>query len=177
MRIELHPGIQFPDGVSVGTLDGAPLVYRGRIPYVAGRPYRQAEIAPALAEAVDVAATAVFGSEWSTDLSKVTGLSRRTCGRDRIVRFGIPSWVLVLLGRMASHGCPRGLGYALLSVAEIHGGGPYTKGIFDHSRTTAGKDRGTAETFARLSLEEAIVLVNLAKDERSRHRIGQAHAP
>lgn len=177
MRIELRPDIQSPHGVPVGTLDGDPLVYRGRIPYVAGRPYRQADIAPALAEAVDVAATSVFGSEWSTDLGKVTGLSRRTCGRDRIGQFGIPSWVLVLLGRMASHDCPRAIGYALLAVAELHDRGPYAKGSFDHSMMTAGRDRDEVETFARLSFEEAIELVFLARDERSRHRTGQDLAP
>lgn len=123
MHIELVPfGEGLYDGVAVGLLDGRPLVYVDRRAHVDGRELAHGDIAVALVEAVNVAASRILGPEWSKPLAAVTGLNARTCNRDRIERWGLPPWVLVLLARGAAVEHPRALGHMLLAVASLRGG-------------------------------------------------------
>ena len=119
MQIELIPGVVAPLGIAVGLADGQPLSYEGRTPHIAGRPVTHAEIANPLADAVDVAASRVFGGEWPGDLSKVTTLNRRTTTHDRVIKFGLPPWVLVMLGRAAAERHSRAVGYHMLAIASL----------------------------------------------------------
>lgn len=120
MKVRLIPMPEMPDGTYVGTLDGAPLVYVGRTAHVDRRPLQHGEIAEALFDAIDYAAAKVLGGEWSKPLSLITGLNARTCNRDRIRQWGLPPWVLVLLGRAAAHQHARALGHILQGVALVH---------------------------------------------------------
>jgi hypothetical protein len=116
--------ISAPGGV--GTLDGRPLVYDGRTPTVDGHVRPQSQIGDALLTAVDEACTVAWGVEWSKPLSVVTGLNQRTCSRDRVARWGLPAWVLRMLGEVASAPNPRAMGDFLLGVARLHGEAGWT---------------------------------------------------
>lgn len=123
MQIELVPideGLY--DGTAVGLLDGQPLVYVERTAHVGGQALAHGDIAEALVEAVNVAASRILGPEWSKPLAAVTGLNARTCNRDRIQRWGLPPWVLVLLARGAASEHPRAMGHMLMAVASLRGG-------------------------------------------------------
>src|SRR3954468_10975175 len=120
MRIILHPG---PQG-AIGELDGRPLSHLGGKLSVDGEPLKQHVIANALVDAVDEAASRVFGSTWVKKLGLVAGLSLRRCARDRIARFGLPVATLEMLGRAAAHENARALGDMMLAIARLHGGGP-----------------------------------------------------
>ena len=121
MRIELRPGFRspVPGAMCVGIIDGKPLSYLDRTPHIGAEPTTHAAIAEALADGVDEAATRVFGSEWNGDLSRITGINRRTVTHDRIMKFGLPPWVLDLVGRASAHPHPRTLGFILLSLAAL----------------------------------------------------------
>ncbi|ARO54049.1 hypothetical protein B2G69_07750 [Methylorubrum zatmanii] len=169
MRIELRPDLQAPEGEAVGLADGEVLAYVGRIPHIGGRPYRQADIAPYLAVAVSEAATLVWGGEWTLDLSRVTRLNRRTVTKDRIEKYGLPSWVLALVGRAAAHPHPRALGYIMLGFAELNDHGPYTV-----SPTTARTEREGRERLsfnAWNAMKQASEMIFAARDERHKHHL------
>lgn len=159
MRIELVP---IPEslhaGVAVGLLDGEPLVYEERTARVRGRPLQHGEIADALLEAVDVAATKVLGPDWSKPLAAITGLNQRTCSRDRIRQWGLPPWVLVMLARAAATEHPRALGHMLLGVSSLRGGVAELK---HGARTDAvvGKQ-------ARAVVEDASDMIEWARAQR-----------
>ncbi|GJD66484.1 hypothetical protein [Methylobacterium frigidaeris] len=159
MRIELLPideGLY--DGVAVGTLDGEPLVYVERTAHVRGQRLAHKDIALALVDAVDVAASRVLGPEWSKPLAMVTGLNQRTCNRDRIERWGLPPWVLVLLARAAASEHPRALGHMLMACASLRGG----VAILKHGNrinAVVGKK-------ARALVEDASELVEWARGQR-----------
>lgn len=116
MRIVLRPG----PGAVIGEVDGQPLSYRGRTPLVDGRPVAHAEIASALVDAVDEAATRVFGPVWVKKLGLVAGLGLRRCQRDRIEQFGLPSAVLRALAIAAAHPDARALGDMMVAVARLY---------------------------------------------------------
>ena len=121
MRIELIPGVvsPVPGALCVGTADGQPLAYVDRTPYIGTEPTTHAEIAEPLADAMDHYATKVFGGEWNGDLSRVTGINRRTVTHDRIMKYGLAPWVLALVGQAAAHKHPRSLGFILLSLVGL----------------------------------------------------------
>lgn len=159
MRIELRPDVRspIPDAVCVGTLDGAPLAYVARAPFVGTAPVEPDTIAVALAEAVDVAAARVFGSEWSSDLARVTGLNRRTVTRDRIEKYGLPAFVLTLIGRAAAHRHPRALGFHMLGISALA-----------LSEDREGARGEPAEIKSRENLEAAIEMFRFARAERGK---------
>ena len=156
MRIELVP---IPEGlhagIAVGLLDGEPLVYEERTARVRGRPLQHGEIADALIEAVDVAATKVLGPDWSKPLAAITGLNPRTCSRDRIRQWGLPPWVLVMLARAAATEHPRALGHMLLGVSSLRGGvtelkhGPRTDAIVGKQARAVVEDASDMIEWAR----------------------------
>ncbi|MGU3449812.1 hypothetical protein [Methylobacterium sp. 391_Methyba4] len=159
MIIELVPldeGLH--DGTAVGLLDGRPLVYVDRRAHVDGRQLAHGDIAEALIEAVDVAASRILGPEWSKPLAAVTGLNARTCNRDRIRQWGLPPWVLVLLAKGAASEHPRAMGHMLMAVASLRGGiaelkyGPRVDAV-------VGKK-------ARAIVEEASELIEWARKQR-----------
>jgi hypothetical protein len=115
MKIILRPG---PRGV-IGELDGRPLAYVGGRLKVAGEPVERQAIAGALVDAVDEAATRVFGSVWVKKLGLVAGLGLRRCQRDRIAQFGLPAPTLEMLGRAAAHKHARALGDIMLAIARL----------------------------------------------------------
>lgn len=119
MHIVLKPMPQSPGSVCVGTADGEPLSYRGRDLHVGDRLVSMAEIGEDLVDAVDRAATRVLGSEWVTSLARLAQVNRRTTSKDRIAKFGLPDYVLLLLGHAAAHEHPRALGHALLCVEAL----------------------------------------------------------
>lgn len=119
MRIILRPG---PQG-AIGEFDGRPLSHLGGKLRVDGEPIEQHVIASALVDAVDEAASRVFGSVWVKKLGLVAGLGLRRCQRDRIARFGLPAATLQMLGRAAAHENARALGDMMLAIARLHGSG------------------------------------------------------
>lgn len=149
MRVVLAPVPETPG--AVGSLDGEILTYTGRDAHVAGRPIPQEEIGEALAQAVEAAATALWGSDYLGSLSRVSGLNRRSVVGDRIARNGLPGWLLSILGYGAGHPTPRALGYMLLAAAEV----------LDAS---AEHTRADLAVGARQSLEDALALVARARD-------------
>lgn len=160
MLIELVPldeGLH--DGTAVGLLDGRPLVYVERRAHVDGRQYAHGDIADAFVEAVNVAATKILGPEWSKPLAQITGLNARTCNRDRIHRWGLPPWVLVLLARGAASEHPRALGHMLLAVASLRGGLAELKHGRDRVDVVVGKK-------ARALVEDASELAEWARKQR-----------
>lgn len=142
MRIELKPMPAPAEGVAVGTLDGRPLVYVGRTAHVDGQPLPHGDIAEALADAVDRAASEVLGGEWSKPLALVTGLNPRTVNRDRIRQWGLPVWVLTMLGQAAAHELPRALGHAMQAAAIVQ-------------RQSEPRPKPDERLLARLYLDEA----------------------
>lgn len=171
MRIELKPMPPQVKGVAVGTLDGRPLVYVGRAAHVDGQPLPHSEIAEALAEAIDRVASELLGGEWSKPLALVTGLNPRTVNRDRIRQWGLPVWVLTMLGQAAEHELPRALGHALQAAAIIGmqgdryraGDGPaLAKVILDEG----AYGRGLADLAAEYAA--------LAKEERRKATLARA---
>ena len=98
---------------------GAVLSYEGRQAYVDGRPVEHAVLAEALLRAVVVAANRLWGDLWVAPLVAVTRLGQRTAQRDRIIKFGLPTPVLKLLGSAAYVDHPRAVGYQLLAVATV----------------------------------------------------------
>jgi hypothetical protein len=121
MRIVFQPMPPDPAGDVVGTLDGAPLVYVGRVPTVADVRYTHEEIGEAYLDALEVLAAKVLGGDWSRPLATVTGLNQRTTARDRIAKSGLPTWVIFMLIEAASHEHPRALGDLLCAVARLRG--------------------------------------------------------
>jgi hypothetical protein len=170
MRIELRPDVQAPEGEAVGLADGEVLAYVGRTPHIGGCPCRQADIAPALAIAVSEAASQVWGGEWTLDLSRVTGLNRRTVTKDRIEKYGLPSWVLALVGRAAAHPHPRALGYFLLGAADIHDSADRWHDSTIKSLATI-PSRDGLELKAWKAAESAVDMVYLAREERFKSRL------
>ena len=98
---------------------GAVLSYEGRQAYVDGRPVEHAVLAEALLRAVVVAANRLWGDLWVAPLVAVTRLGQRTAQRDRIIKFGLPTPVLKLLGSAAYVDHPRAVGFQLLAVATV----------------------------------------------------------
>ncbi|MBK3398514.1 MULTISPECIES: hypothetical protein [Methylobacterium] len=174
MRIVLRPDIEspVPGALCVGTADGQPLSYVGRVPHIGTEPVEHAEIARALADAVDEAASAVFGGEWSTDLARVTALNRRTVTHDRIMKYGLPPWALVLVGRAAADPCPRARGFYLLGNAELIDRGPWSAGTV-MVQSAPFRDWHDAESHARRSLERAFSDLDYARKERAKHRVSK----
>ena len=120
-RQELNPKTFDLQEYEVGEVDGRyPLVYRGRLPHVAGQQVTHDDLAEALVPAVERAGEAILGGEWSKPLARITGLNQRTVNRDRIFKHGLPPWVLLLLATASQHEHARALGYVLLGVAEIY---------------------------------------------------------
>lgn len=156
MHIELVPGVEAPIGTAVGRIDGQPLSYVGRVPHVAGQPSTHAEIAQALADAVDVAAKRLFGAEWASDLATVTTLNRRTTTHDRIVKFGLPPWVLVVLGRAAAVRDARAVGYHMLALASLR----------DSAGREPARERDHMQSISEHNVALAIDLVRYGYKER-----------
>lgn len=107
------------DGVAVGTCGGRPLVYVGRTATVDGREIDHETIALPLLEAVNEAATRVFGHEWVTSLCRVFEINKRSTARDRIFKSGLPTFVLRSLAEMASDPTPRALGHAIMAGVDL----------------------------------------------------------
>ncbi|MCG5249523.1 hypothetical protein [Methylorubrum extorquens] len=148
MRIELRPVPESPD--AVGTLDGEVLTFVGRDAFVGGQPFPQGEIGEALAEAVEEAATALWGSDYLGSLSRVSGLNRRSVVGDRIARNGLPDWLLRILAYGAGHPAPRALGYLMLAAAEV------LDATDEHPHADTG-------ALAHQGLEDALALVARAR--------------
>ena len=121
MKIDFRPMDQPADaeGVCVGTLDGQPLVIRDRRLFAGGGEYDQAAASNAYVEAVDRAASEIFGSEWVSPLARLMQINRRSTAKDRIAKFGLPTYVLLFLGEASHHQYPRALGHFLLGVEVI----------------------------------------------------------
>jgi hypothetical protein len=169
MKIELKPMPDRPDGLVVGTLDGAPLYFQGRKPLVGDRVFEHHEIQQALLDAVDEAAGALFGSEWPRPLSVVTGLNARSCAKDRVWKYGLPAWVLILLGKAAAHDSPRALGDILIGVARIRD---------DHLSgttvpATSPRDRDAIAGHAWRVLNDALDTVAWVRERRAEHRVSK----
>lgn len=150
MPIALHPVPSHPD--AVGTLDGEVLLAVGRELHVGGRVILQDEIGEALAEAVEVAAAALFGGDYLGSLSRVLGLNRRSVVSDRVARNGLPGWALHILGYAAGHPAPRALGYLMLAAAEIL-----------DAEASATARRAELGALAHQGLEDALALVERAR--------------
>lgn len=163
MRIELKPMPAAAEGVAVGTLDGRPLVYVGRTAHVDGQPLSHGDIAEALADAVDRAASELLGGEWSKPLALVTGLNPRTCNRDRIRQWGLPAWVLVMLGQATQQYQPRALGHMMqaVSIMRMHSA-PLSRG----DRRSALGEAVDPEGWPLRLLDLATDWADLAKEER-----------
>jgi hypothetical protein len=162
MRVVLRPVPEHPE--AVGTVDGAPLTYEGRVLHVGGRPIEHATIAEALSDAVEVAAGAVFGGDYVNPMARATGLNRRTVTRDRVLRNGLPPWALAFLGRAAAYEHPRAMGYMLQAAAEMSERGGLAQG--DALPGVRPRDRVDLAVVARLGLEEALELVAVARDAK-----------
>ncbi len=119
MKIVLKPMPQSDDGVCIGTLDGAPLTYRGQDLYAGERHVTMQEASSAFVDAVNEAATQVLGHDWVSSLARLMQLNKRSTSRDRVAKFGLPEYVCLFLGEAASHPHPRALGHALMCVEEI----------------------------------------------------------
>jgi hypothetical protein len=169
MKIDLKPMPESREGLVVGTLDGAPLVFQGRKPVAADRVYEHSEIQQALLDAVDEAAGALFGSEWPRPLSIVTGLNARSCAKDRVWKYGLPAWVLVLLGKAAAHDSPRALGDILLGVARIRDAHLAGTTIPE----TSSRDRDAIAGHAWRVLNEALDTVAWVRERRAEHRVSK----
>ncbi|MFC6388721.1 hypothetical protein [Methylorubrum zatmanii] len=164
MRVVLTPVPDHPD--AVGEANGQPLTFEGRVPHVGGRPVEHADIADDLADAVEAAATALWGSDYTNSLSRVSDLNRRTVTRDRYARNGLPTWLLRLLGRAAAAPAPRAMGYLLLAATELVDRGPYSQG--GAVTRTHPRDRDALGVLARAGFDEAVALVHGARDARER---------
>ena len=162
MRVVLAPVPNHPN--AVGTVDGEPLTYQGRDPHVAGRSVEHADIAEALADAVEAAAGAVFGGDYVNPLARASGLNRRTVTRDRVLRNGLPPWVLGFLGRAAAYEHPRAMGHLLQAAAEMSERGVLAQG--DALPGVHPRDREHLAVVARLGMEEAVALVAVARDAK-----------
>jgi hypothetical protein len=169
MRIELKPMPDTDAGIAVGTLDGQPLVYDGRTPIVGGQPVEHREIASALVDAVDEAATSIFGPEWVKDLSHVTALNVRTCQRDRIFKYGFPATGLKTLAQAAAFEEPRALGYLMLAVATMYEGYGPAGALFQ----TPPDAPGTKEAVSGRSQEylgRALDMVDWLRVRKAQHQ-------
>jgi hypothetical protein len=164
MRVVLAPIPEHPD--AVGTVDGEPLTYEGRVPYVGGRPVEHADLAEDLAAAIEGCATALWGSDFTNSLARVSDLNRRTVTPDRFARNGLPTWLLRLLGRAAATTSPRATGHMLLAACELVDRGPYSKGQF--LMRTSPADRDDLGVIARRDVDEALALILGARDARER---------
>jgi hypothetical protein len=153
MRVSLHPVPDTPD--AVGTLDGEVLVAIGRGLHVGGRPLHQEDVGDALAAAVEVAGTALFGSDYLASLARVLGLNRRSVVGDRVARNGLPGWALHILGYAAGHPAPRALGYLLLAASELLDA--------EAGDAPAATRRAELGTLGHQSLEDALALVERAR--------------
>lgn len=174
MRIELKPMPAPAEGVAVGTLDGRPLVYVGRTAHVDGQSLPHGDIADALADAVDRAASEVLGGEWSKPLALVTGLNPRTCNRDRIGQWGLPTWVLVMLGQAAAHEMPRALGHAMQAAAIIHRQTEARPRPGEAVLATVLSDTGA---YGRALADLADAYADLARDERMKATLARETKP
>lgn len=95
------------------------LTYDGRRPLVNGVPVDTDEAFRAdMLDAIEQAAQRVLGAEWIGHLAMITGLTPRSCQRDRIGKSGLPAPVLQLLARSCAHPMPRALGFTMLAVAH-----------------------------------------------------------
>jgi hypothetical protein len=168
-RIILHPNARSDIGIAVGTLDGQVLSFIEKAPYVGGRPVEYSEIGYDVSVAVEEASIQVFGNEWSTDLSRVTGMNRRTVTRDRIERFGVADWVYAMLGRAATSPCPKATGYMLLAAAEYCDRGPYSRGA--SKRGADSYERGQLRLVVQHAMEKAWSEVDDARTHRERHEL------
>lgn len=120
MRLVLQPMTQPADGgAAVGTFDGLPCVFHGRVATVGDQQYEAKEIATEILAAVEVSARAVFGPEWVQSLALVSGLNSRTVQRDRIGRFGLPAPILRALAEGAAFPHPRALGDVMQATARL----------------------------------------------------------
>ncbi|GJD79584.1 hypothetical protein GCM10007886_33410 [Methylobacterium gregans] len=164
MRVVLAPVPEHPD--AIGLVDGMPLKFEGRTPFVGGRPVEHADIAEHLADAVEAAASALWGSDYTNALARVSDLNRRTVTRDRFARNGLPMWLLGLLGRAAAAPAPRAMGYLLLAATELVDRGPYSQG--GAVTRTHPRDRDALGVLAREGFDEALALVHGARDARER---------
>ncbi|GAB6842989.1 hypothetical protein HNR00_003090 [Methylorubrum rhodinum] len=160
MRIELIPGIEspVPGALCVGTADGQPLSYVDRTPYIGTEATTHAAIAEPLADAMDYYATKVFGGEWNGDLSRVTGINRRTVTHDRILRYGLAPWVLALVGRAAAHRHPRSLGFILLSLV----------GLRTSADREEARERESMQRLATQILDDAVDMIRYVSTERGK---------
>lgn len=164
MNVVLAPVPEHPD--AVGLVDGAPLTFEGRVPHVGGRPVDLADIGEPLADAVEAAASALWGSDFTNSLARVSDLNRRTVTRDRYARNGLPTWLLRLLGRAAAAPAPRAMGYLLLAAVELVDRGPYSQG--GAVTRTHPRDCDALGVLARAGFDEALALVHGARDARER---------
>lgn len=164
MEIVLAPVPEHPD--AVGLADGEPLTFEGRVPHVGGRPVELADIGEDLADAVEAAATALWGGDHTNALARVSDLNRRTVTRDRYARNGLPTWLLRLLGRAAAAPTPRAMGYMLLAATELVDRGPYSQG--NVLTRTHPRDRDDLGGIARVGMDAAMALVAGARDARER---------
>ncbi|WP_375462960.1 hypothetical protein [uncultured Methylobacterium sp.] len=153
MRVALHPVPDVPN--AVGTVDGDILIAVGRGLHAGGRSFLPEDIGDALAEAVEVAGSALFGSDYLAPLARVLGLNRRSVVADRVARNGLPDWALHVLGYAAGHPTPRALGYLLMAAAEL---------LDAEARDApAATRRAELGTLARQGLEDALALVERAR--------------
>ncbi|WP_445500645.1 hypothetical protein [Microvirga sp. G4-2] len=166
MKIELKPMPDSDVGLAVGTLDGKPLVYDGRTPLVAGQPVEHREIASALVDAVDRAASAVFGPEWVKDLSLVTGLNVRTVQRDRIVKYGLPSVALKTLAEASAYEEPRALGYLMLAVARMY----EDRAVESAVKSVPTGAKGEVSVKSQVLLAQALEMVDWLRVRRAQHQ-------
>ncbi|TXN41711.1 hypothetical protein FV232_17165 [Methylobacterium sp. WL30] len=165
MKIILKSVPDQAEGIAVGTLDGFPLYYVGRTAHVDGRALQHGDIAEAMIDAVDYAAAQVLGGEWSKPLALVTGLNARTCNRDRIRQWGLPPWVLVLLGRASEHRHARALGFILQGAAMVYRDvGPFSD---EEKRDRIGEITDPLAFMASLS-KTADEMVAYARREREK---------
>ncbi len=168
-RLELRPMPQPPKGACIGTLDGEPVTLVERDEYHVGRRIiTQHGMAQLLIEAVDDAATRVLGHEWINGLARLMQLNRRSTGRDRIARFGLPDYVLLFLGQAAAHPHPRALGHALMCVQEL-------QDVHTTDRHASGRPAavGTAERnhAANATLRRALHVLDEVLAEREVFRL------
>ncbi|CAA2155743.1 hypothetical protein MBRA_01373 [Methylobacterium brachiatum] len=173
-RLVLRPMPQPADGgVCVGTLDGEPLVFYGRVATAGGREVEAKAIAPEILEAVDVAAREVFGPEWVQALALVTGLNPRTCQRDRIGRYGLPAPILRALGEAAAQDWPRVMGDLMLACARLlkTNGRANRSGLHPRHPAFAGPPVGNdLDVTMDVIAQQARRLVYRLVEERSEHR-------
>jgi hypothetical protein len=164
----LLPMPQPPKGTCISTFFGKPITLIGRDYHYDGKVLTQAEIAQDLIEAVDDAATRVLGHEWINSLARLMQLNRRSTGRDRIGKFGLPEYVLAFLGQAVAHPHPRALGHALMAVVEIQEA---------HTTATHASGRPAAVDIvernlaANTILKRALRVLDEVMDEREAFRL------